>query len=184
MAKLILGITGEMGCGKGTVAEHIVQTHKGSSHRFSTMLRDVLERMHIENTRENLVILSTTFRQAFGEDIMAKTMMHDAENDQADIVVIEGVRRMDDIRYLRELSHFKLVYLEAEMEIRYERIIKRGENVDESKKTFEEFQKAHQYETEIQIPDLKNYADYVVSNNGTFLELYQQIDKIIAENLA
>ena len=48
--------------------------------------------------------------------------------------------------------------------------------------TFEEFQKEHELETELQIRDLKNYANYVVDNNGTYTDLYEQIDKIIKEN--
>jgi dephospho-CoA kinase len=39
----------------------------------------------------------------------------------------------------------------------------------------------HEREAESQIEDLKNYADFVVNNEGTFLELYHQIDKIISE---
>ncbi|MDD5464354.1 MAG: AAA family ATPase [Candidatus Moranbacteria bacterium] len=184
MAKLILGITGEMGSGKGTIAKHIMQQHKGSVHKFSTILRDVLDRLYLEQSRDNLQALSTMLRKTYGEDIMAKGMYHDAENNENDLVVVDGVRRMSDITYLKELPHFKLVYVEADMENRYERIAKRGENPDDAKKTFEEFQKAHENESEIQIRDLKNYASYIVNNDGTYQELYAQVDKIIKENLA
>lgn len=183
MAKLILGITGEMACGKGTIAEYVVDRYDGSAHRFSTMLRDVLDRLHIEQTRENIVNISTMLRKTFGEDIMAKTMKQDAEGDAHEIVVVEGVRRMDDIKYLKALPHFKLVYIDASIEKRYERVVKRVENVGESKKTFDEFKQAHQYETEIQIPGLKEYSDYVINNDGEFEELYKQIDEIVKENI-
>jgi len=108
-------------------------------------------------------------------------MLHDAEGDAHDIVIIDGVRRLADIVYLRELPHFKLVYVEADMEIRYERIVKRGENSDDAKKTFEEFKKDHEDESEDQIRELKNYADYVINNDGTYEELHMQVDKIIDE---
>ena len=183
MAKLILGIAGEMGSGKGTIAKHVVKEKGGSTHRFSTILRDVLDRVYLEHSRDNLQALSTILRKTYGEDTLAKAMYHDAENDEHDLVVVDGVRRMADITFLKELPHFKLIYIEAGMENRYERIAKRGENPDDAKKSFEEFQKAHEDESETQIRDLKNYADYVIDNDGTFVDLYAQIEKIITENL-
>ncbi|MEI7890772.1 MAG: AAA family ATPase [bacterium] len=183
MAKLILGITGEMGSGKGTIAKHVIEHHKGNAHRFSTILRDVLDRIYVEQSRENISTISTVLRKNFGEDILAKAMYHDAENDQHDLVVVDGVRRMADISYLKELPHFKLIYMEADMQNRYERIIKRAENTDDTAKTFEDFKKDHELETEIQIKDLKNYSDYVINNDGTFPDLYEQINDIISQNI-
>ena len=183
MAKLILGIAGEMGSGKGTIAKHVMVEHRGNVHKFSTILRDVLDRLYLEQSRDNMQALSTILRKTYGEDIMAKGMYHDAENDEHDLVVVDGVRRMSDITFLKELPHFKLVYVEADMQNRYERIAKRGENPDDAKKTFAEFQKAHEDESEMQIKDLKNYANKVVSNDGTFADLFKQIDEIIKENI-
>ncbi|MEI8343816.1 MAG: AAA family ATPase [Candidatus Moraniibacteriota bacterium] len=184
MAKLILGIAGEMGSGKGTVAQHVIAERGGSAHRFSTILRDVLDRLYLDQSRDNIQVLSMILRKNFGEDIMAKGMYHDVQNDTHDIVIVDGVRRMADILYLRELSHFKLVYVEAEMENRYERILKRGENTDDANKTLEEFKAEHEADSELQIRDLKNYADYVMSNDGTYVDLYKQLDEIIAQNLS
>lgn len=183
MAKLILGIAGEMGSGKGTVAKHVVAEYGASTRRFSTILRDLLDRVYVEQTRENIANISTALRKTFGEDLLAKAMYHDTQNDASEIVVVDGVRRLADIAYLRELPQFKLIYVEADMRIRYERIIKRGENADDLTKTFEEFQKDHELETELQIRDLKNYANYVMDNDGTYIDLYKQLDEIIKENL-
>lgn len=172
-----------MGSGKGTVAKYINDKYKGNAHRFSTILRDVLDRVYIEQSRENMSAVSTILRERFGDDLLAKAMYNDTQSDERDIVVVDGVRRMSDIQYLRELPHFKFIYVDTDMEICYNRVIKRGENTDDSGKTFEEFKKDHELETELQIRDLKNYADYVVSNNGTFEELHEKIDGIIKENL-
>jgi len=110
-------------------------------------------------------------------------MMHEVEHDEHDIVAIDGVRRMDDIQHLQKLSHFKFIFVESDVETRYERLKKRGENVEDSAKTFEQFQKDEDMEPEERIRDLKNYADYVIENNGTYVELYNQVEKIIKENL-
>lgn len=179
MAKIIIGLAGEMACGKGTVAKHIVEKYKAGSYRFSTMLRDVLKRLYIEESRESMQELSTMVRKKFGEDLFAKVMSEDVKKDDNEVIVIDGIRRMADIEYLKKIPEFRLVYIEADITKCYERIINRRENADDSEKTFEEFEKEHQQEAEIQIKDLKNYADYTIDNNENYNHLYEQIDKII-----
>lgn len=179
MSKIILGLAGEIASGKGTTAKYIAKKYKASTHRFSTMLRDVAERMHLEESRNNLQKISTMFRDYYGEDILSRTICFDVENDKNKVVVIDGVRRPSDLRYLKKLAGFKLVYIEADMEKRYERIVKRGENTDDTKKTFKEFQKDHEKEAERQIRGMRKKADVILDNNGTFKDLYQQVDKII-----
>jgi dephospho-CoA kinase len=181
MSKIILGLAGEIASGKGTVAKYINEKYFGSSHRFSTMLRDVARRMYMEESRENIQKISTLFRKNFSDDLMSKVIYHDVENDSHEHIVVDGVRRVPDIDYLKKLPGFKLVYIEADIEKRYERLTKRGENTDDNSKSFEEFKKDHERETELRIKDLKNIADFVVDNNGTFEELYAQIDKIISQ---
>jgi dephospho-CoA kinase len=182
MKKIILGLTGEMASGKGTLATYLTDKYQANSHRFSTMLRDILKRLFIEQSRENLQNISTVLRQVFGEEIMAKVMASEAANDQADIVVIDGIRRQADIVHLTKLPEFKLIYLEADMELRYQRLTNRRENADDATVTWEEFQKAHQAETELQIKTLRPQADFIINNNGSISDLYQKIDHILQIN--
>ncbi len=179
MAKIILGLTGEMASGKGTMAQYIVQKYQGKTYRFSTVLRDVAQRMHLEENRENLQKISTIFRQNFFDDILSSVIAQDIEKDDCEIIAVDGVRRIADIKYLHKFPNFKLVYIDAELEKRYQRITKRGENADDNKKTLEQFKKDHTCEAEVQIKSLKQSADFVIDNNGDFTELYYQIDKII-----
>jgi dephospho-CoA kinase len=180
--KIILGLAGEIASGKGTIAKYICEKYDGGSHRFSTMLRDVARRMYLEESRENLQKISTIFRENFFDDILSSVIAKDVENDEHNIIAIDGVRRLADIKFLKKLPGFKLIYIEADIKNRYGRIINRGENSDDKSKTFEEFEKDHQREAERQIKDLKKYASFVVNNNGSCEDLYKQIDGIIKNN--
>lgn len=181
MTKIVLGIAGEIAAGKGTVAKYLIKKHKASTHRFSTALRDVAKRMYLEESRENLQKISTMMRENFSEDVLSIVIYKDVKNDDNQIVAIDGVRRMADIEFLKKIPDFKLAYIDTSMENRYERITKRGENVDDNNKTFEKFQKDNEHEAELQIKDLKDKADFVIDNNGTIEELYAQIDKIVQQ---
>lgn len=181
MAKIILGLAGEMACGKGTAAKYLVQKYGAKSFRFSTMLRDILDRLYLEQSRENLQVLSTFLRQNFNEELFAKVITEDVKKDVGDIIIIDGIRRLADIKHLEQLPEFKLAYIETAIEKRYERVVKRGENTDDLKKTFEDFKKDHKRETELQIKDFKNHADFLINNDGLLEDLYNQIDKILNE---
>lgn len=177
--KLILGFAGEMASGKGTCASYLKDTYNAETFRFSTALFDIAHRVHLKDDRDTLQKISTFLRKEFGEDTLAKVMFEDARNATADLIIIDGVRRLEDVKYLRELPEFKLVYLTAPMKIRYDRMTRRGEKADDATKTFEEFEQDHQRESELEITKLEPFAAEVIDNSGTMPELRAQLDTII-----
>jgi len=179
MEKRIFGVTGLMACGKGTVAKYFAEKYGADTFRFSTMLRDVLDRLYLPQSRENFQIISPWLRQTFGQDLFAKVMANDVKKATSKIIIIDGMRRPADIEYLKKIEGFKLVALEVEAKIRYERLTKRGENTDDTTKTWGQFQKEHQAETEIYIPELMKQADVKINNNGSVEDLYKQLDELI-----
>ena len=179
MKNIVLGLAGEAASGKGTISKYLQERYGAKSYRFSDVLRNILDSLYMEKSRDTMQRLSTSLREIFGEDLFARGIAEEVKRAGEKIIVIDGARRMADIRYLKENPDFKLVYLEADMKNRYERITKRGENSDDSGKTFKEFQKDHERETEVSIRELKQYADFLVSNDGDLDNLYKQIDKII-----
>src|SRR3989344_8524553 len=128
--KLILGITGNMAAGKSTITDYIKEHYGGVSFRFSTMLRDVLSRIHVEETRDNLQQLSTFLRATFGEDLMSKVIAEDVKNATDNIIIVEGIRRPSDVEYIKEIPGFHLIAITADLKTRYNRIIQRSENPD------------------------------------------------------
>ena len=179
MSKIILGFTGLMACGKGTATKYIKEKYLAETFRFSTMLRDVLARLYVEHSRENMSKLSTGLREIFGQDLMAQVMAEDVVNSKAELIVVDGVRRMDDIKYLRALPNFKLVAIEADMQTRFQRLKERGENSDDQNKTWEQFQADHNLETELTILDTIKAADIVINNDGGLEALYKQLDQLV-----
>ena len=177
--KIILGFVGLIASGKGTACQYLNQNHGADTFRFSTILRDIADRLYLEQNRQNLQDISLILRQKFGEDLLSKVIANDAKNSQAKITGIDGVRRLSDIKYLKELPNFHLIYIEADQKIRYNRIVNRGENTDDATKTFRQFQKDEQEEAERQIKEVAATAEFTVNNNGTLKDLYRQFDEII-----
>jgi dephospho-CoA kinase len=179
MSKLIIGLVGQIACGKEAAKKYLAQKYNTEDCKFSASLRDVLKRLDIDVSRENLQKLSTILRSGFGEDLLAKVIATDASKLNSDIVIVDGVRRMADIKYLKDLPNFYLIKVEVDAKLRYERMKNRNENVGDKDKTFEQFLNDQNNEAEKGIPEVMNFAKLSIENNGTLDELYYQTDKII-----
>jgi len=179
MPKIILGFVGDLAAGKGTIATYLQEKYKCNTYRFSTMLRDILDRIYIEQNRKNLQLISTLLRENFGQDVMSTVIAKDVERDTHNLVVVDGIRRPTDITYLQDLPGFHLIYITAEARTRWERMVKRQENPDEKDKTFEQFLQDEQAEADMLIKELGSKAENTIHNNGTFEELYQQVEHLV-----
>lgn len=177
--KIILGIAGEIASGKDTVGKYLSEKHGALLLRFSQPLRDILDRLQMDQNRENMARLSLYLRKAFGEDILSKVIMQDAEKSEKDFIVVDGVRRLSDIIHMESDEHFYFAYIEADPDKRYERLTQRRQNADDATKTAVQFEKDAKLETETQIRDLKERAEFVIHNDGTLEELEAQVDGIV-----
>jgi dephospho-CoA kinase len=115
----------------------------------------------------------------FGDDLLAQAMARDVKESDDELIIVDGARRMNDLKYLKEVPGFHLIRIDADQKIRYERMIKRNENKGEADTTYEQFLADHQKETEATIPEVMDNAEFSIDNNGNLESLYTQIDKII-----
>lgn len=167
MPKLILGIVGLQGCGKGTLADILVKEYHAGYFRFSAILSDTLGRLAIERSRDNFNKLSITLRKAFGEDVLSYAVESAALAAPQNLVVIDGIRRPEDIVGLEPLPNFHLIAIEADAKLRYDRMRHRGEKATESNLSWEDFLANEADETEKSIPFAMARAKYRIANNGT-----------------
>lgn len=181
MSKKIIGLTGEMGSGKDTVAKYLREKYAAESFRFSDVLRALLGELEQSITRGNLTKLSKSLRDTFGENVLALCIAKKASKvGDETLVVIDGIRRESDLLPFQD-DQLTLVYIDVPLETRFERILLRRQNEDEHTKTLEEFKADHQLETERAVPDLKAKAQFVFDNSGMVEELYAQIEKLMTE---
>jgi len=105
----IIGLVGQIACGKEVVKKYLAEKYKAQDCKFSTSLRDILMRLDLPVSRENMQKMSTILRAGFGEDLLAKVIAADASKLKSEIVVMDGIRRMADIKYLKDLPNFYLI---------------------------------------------------------------------------
>ncbi len=177
---IVIGLIGSMAAGKSTATDYLAQKYGAARYRFSDLLRDLVRRLYLPETRDNLIQISIVLRKEFGQDLLARTLAEDIKkNKDNDYVIAEGIRREEDIKFLKELPGFHLISIDADIQTRYNRLKTRGENEDDTTKTFEEFVADHERETEKSIIPLLEKAEFKLNNNGDAASLYTQIDEII-----
>ncbi len=128
----------------------------------------------MQEDRDTLQRLSTALRRTFGENCLAHTIFNDLQNDQSTLIVSEGARRHDDIEMLRKLPNFIFVYIDANFETRFNRVVSRKQYGDEVDITRDEFTVMCGQESESQIRDLKKYASVTIHNDDLPKESVQQ----------
>jgi dephospho-CoA kinase len=180
MPTLILGLTGQIGSGKGYVCDYLVTHYGAQMFKFSTYLSRAIEVMALENSRDNLIRMSEALRKAFGEDALSYALAHDASKSSAPIAVIDGIRRAEDLVALTPLANFMLAAVDADPTVRYARIANRGEKAEESSLSWEDFLEQEQRSTEITVPKTMAMATVHLDNNAGTAELEAQIDALMA----
>ena len=178
--KIIIGVVGEKGSGKGTFAkllQEVLPQKTIEVIRSSDILKQTLQLWGLPETRGNLQRLTIMVEQAFGSGTLSHTVHEKLVNSQADIVIFDGVRWEVDVEMLRQFPQNFLVYITADPHIRHERTKVRGEKAGEENATFEQFMREEQALTEVLIPEIGLLADLTINNNGSTEDFKKQVEE-------
>jgi len=162
----MFGLAGEMLSGKSSAAKFLVQHFPVKELRMSMILNKILDLLVLPASRQNQQTLARILREQFGDYILAHAVGEYAKEQKDHVFLIDGIRKLDELKELQQRANFKLIYVKAPMQLRYQRLKQRQEKVGEELKTFEEFENAHGAESEIDIQKLLEYADFVIENSG------------------
>lgn len=179
--KIVIGIAGTIGAGKGTITQYTVDKYGATQMRYSKILQDILERLSLDYDRKNNAILAEALRHTFGGAVLSRALLSDIEKDESELIVFEGIRKKDELDYLRKLDNFYFIYVDAEIETRYRRLIQRNEKVDDKVKTFDDFKNDHLRPADKDVPLLMEEADHIVNNNGSEEDAQKQVDTIMQQ---
>lgn len=181
--KIIIGLVGRICAGKGTVSDHIASKHGAAVLSFSEPMRDILRILHQDVTRPNIQKLSLTMRNGFGEDVFSRAVRGEAENRSEQIIILDPIRRPADMEAFLDGSLI-MVAVTRNNEGRYQSMLTRNREKNDSNVTMEEFHKLDTAESEKDIDGLVAKADHILENNGSVAELLAKTDALIADILA
>jgi len=181
----IIGITGTLGAGKGTIVDYLVN-EKGFNH-FSVRqyLIGEMEKRGLANNRDNMVVTANDLRAKHSPSFIIEELYRQAKQKGGN-AVIESIRTPGEIDFLKKQGNFLLLAIDADPKIRYERIKSRKSSTDNI--DYNTFVANEQREFTSDDPNKQNLkkcidqADNVLNNNGTINDLYRQLESSLTLN--
>lgn len=185
MSKIVIGLIGEKGSGKGTVADCLIEKYGAVHYGTSKILRRTLEDLHLPVTRDNLVKLALVLKEGYGPSVIIDSLIQDMDKNGSDIIIADGIRMHGDVEpFIKKYGkNFFLVYVTADVKIRYERTKARKEKDGEDKTSLRQFLEEEAKLTEISIHEIGKQANFTLNNNGKAEELKSQVDEMMRKIL-
>lgn len=181
---MIIGITGTIGAGKDTLME-LLKNEYGFKH-FS--VRDYLikrlEEQGEEVNRANMTILANRLREENHPAFLVEELYNLAKQS-GENAVIESIRTPGEIEFLKDNSEFILFAVDADPNLRYERVQERKSVTDRI--DFNTFMAEEQKEMSNQDPHMQNIAacirvaDNKFRNNATIEMMYKKVRKVLKD---
>ncbi len=185
MAFYVVGLVGEKGSGKETFSVFLEQIATGKTiyHiRFSDILKQTLLLWDLPITRENLQLLAIIMDQGFGQGSLTHAISEQIVGSDADIIILDGIRWESDVKLLESFPHHMLIYITADLEKRYNRLLLRGEKSEEMTSTLDQFIREEQAENELLIPKIGKSAAVKIENNGTLEDFKEAVESFYKKN--
>jgi dephospho-CoA kinase len=176
---MLIGVTGTLGAGKGTVASYL--SKKGFRHApVSAFLAEEARRRGIEPSRVARRDIGNEYRAkgaaALIEEVLSET------NPQKEDIVVESLHTVAEVKYVQGLGG-TVVAVDAPLQRRWERIQKQTEGKgDASYEAFvaeQDRQMASDDPNENNLRAAMESADYRIENAGSEEELFEKIDGIV-----
>jgi len=180
--KLVIAVSGTLCSGKGVVSK-ILKSKGCDTSTFSSVIKDEFKsRGILEPTRQQLQNEGNRLRKEFGGQILAEKILLKYK-DSVKPLVIDGLRNVGEIEYLKKHSNFFLIGVDAPIETRFKFTQKRNSGKDHiDYDTFVALDNRDRGLNEPvsgqQVGMCLTYADYLIYNDEEFTGHDENINRL------
>jgi len=181
---MIIGITGTLGAGKGTVVEYLVGKKGFDHYSVRAFLLEEIRRRGMPENRDSMVVVANELRGIHGPSYITDQLYDRAEKIGKNCI-IESIRTPGEIGSLRKKGRFLLFAVDADPVLRYKRIVERSSETDRI--SWETFLENEEREMSAADPNRQNLkecisqADFVLRNDGSKEDLYAGVEQVLRD---
>ena len=178
---MILGVAGPNAAGKGEVI--LLLSEKGFvAFSLSDVIREAVREQGLGESREGMIEAGTRLRAEGGESVLAERVL--ARIVPGRDYAIDSIRHPAEVAALRGAGpQFLLLWVDAAIETRFERLRERGRLGDPSTlETFRELEArelASEASSGQQLLAVRAMADRFLNNDGDLEQLRLQIEEVL-----
>jgi dephospho-CoA kinase len=186
----IIGVTGPIASGKGIIASRL-ESIGYSRVSLSDEVRKEARRLGLPDQREVLQNVGDSLRSEFGNNVLAQRVAQTIEEmrvkDPAQKVVVDGLRNPGEITYLQEHFGMYTIGVNADEEVRINRVVTRARESDPTTDTYalevamKRDMGVGQAENGNNVGECLKLADRIINNNGTKDELNTELQEVLTE---
>ena len=181
---IIIGITGTLGAGKGTIVDCLVNKNGFTHYSVRDYLIKEIEKRNLTVNRDSMTSVANELRAKNSPSFVTDQLYKQAKISGKNCI-IESIRTPGEIISLKEKGGFYLFAVDADPKIRYERIKLRNSETDHI--SFDVFMENEKREYSSSNPNKQNLkkciemADFVFQNNGTIKRLNVEVERVLGE---
>lgn len=178
---MIVGITGTIGAGKGTVVDYLVQKKGFAHYSVRDFLVEEVKARGLPVNRDSMRDVRNLIRAAHEPSYIIEMLFSRAQAAGHD-ALIESVRALGEAEYLKRQGA-KLLAVDADRRLRYERVRARGSATDDV--DFATFVAHEEKELASTDPNGQNIigvmqlADYRIENDGALPALHEKVEVML-----
>ncbi len=183
---MIIGVAGRNGAGKGEFVDFL-EARSFTVYSLSDAIRQELAVRGLSETRERMIEVGQEMRRQSGPGALAQRLVRQLQPDRN--YAIDSIRHPVEVEILRHCGQdFHLVWIDAKLETRFERMQARGRPGDPE--TVQELEQLEARERGSDDPNaqqldrVQDEASFTLTNDGTLETFQAEIEAWVRKNLA
>ncbi|MBK7947496.1 MAG: AAA family ATPase [Deltaproteobacteria bacterium] len=185
MRPMIIGVAGRNGAGKGELV-HFLEARSFTALSLSDVIRQELATRGLPESRERMIELGQELRRRSGPGALAQHLVKQLLPDRN--YAIDSIRHPVEVEILRHCGQtFHLVWVDAKIETRFERMRARGRSGDPNTlaelESLEGRERGSDDPNAQQLDAVEQVADFRISNDATLQAFQAEIETWVRANL-